>query len=471
MKKSAFNPILKTFFLFGAMVFISTGCSDQESLSVLNTQSSEDVQTRSVTETSTDSLFVANEVLIKFKTDASSSDKDSALSKVSGTVAEKILTHSMKQSGDNEGLFLVKTPENVQNAVGKLKKLTAVEYVEPNYIYTIDEMPNDSYFTDGLLWGMYGSATSPANEYGCGAAAAWAGGHTGSNDIYVGIIDEGYMYTHDDLAANVGKNPGEIEGNKIDDDGNGYVDDVYGWNFADNNNKIFDVSTDDHGTHVAGIIGASGNNGIGVAGVCWNVKLLNAKFMNKKGGTTADAIKAIDYFTELKKSGVNIVATNNSWSGGGYSQALYDAIERANVAGIIFVAAAGNDGCRNDVLPTYPASYTNSNIISVASITSTGELSYFSNFGVKSVDIAAPGSGIFSCIPQKIKGKAVSAYASYDGTSMAAPFVTGATALYLSTHPGAKASEIINAILSSATPTPSLLGKCVTGGRLNVSGF
>ena len=472
MKKCLANPIFSAIILLGSTVILTPGCSDEESLTVINSQTGTGVQTRSVSTNSSDSLFVANEVIVKFKSNSSSAARDSALSNVSGVVAEKILTSAMKRNGDKDGVTLVKTSKNVQEAVGLLKKLGAVEYAEPNYIYTIDEAANDTYFTDGTLWGMYGSSTSPANQFGCDAASAWAAGHTGSGDIYVGIIDEGYMYTHEDLAANAGTNPGEIAGNRIDDDGNGYVDDVYGWNFAGNNNKVFDAALDDHGTHVAGIIGASGNNGVGVAGVCWNVKLLSGKFMGRKGGTTADAIKAIDYFTELKKAGVNIVATNNSWSGSGYSQALYDAIERANAAGIIFVAAAGNDGFNDDgLLASYPAAYSNSNIISVASITSTGALSSFSNYGPKSVDLAAPGSDIMSCVPLKSKGNVYSSYAFESGTSMAAPHVTGAVVLYLASHPGATVSETINAILSSAIPTASLSGKCVTGGRLNVSDF
>jgi subtilisin family serine protease len=220
-----------------------------------------------------------------------------------------------------------------------------------------------------------------------------------------------------------------------------------------------------------------GGNGKGVAGVCWTVKLMNAKFLGSRGGTTANAIKAVDYFTDLKtRHELNLVATNNSWGGGGYSQSLYDAIERAKTQGILFIAAAGNGGSdglgdNNETTPHYPSSYENENIIAVASITSTGAKSSFSNYGFTTVDIGAPGSGIYSTLPKSSKGKIVSGYGSYSGTSMATPHVTGAAALYAATHPGAVAATIKNAILSSAVPTASLSGKCVTGGRLNVSGF
>jgi subtilisin family serine protease len=280
------------------------------------------------------------------------------------------------------------------------------------------------------------------------------------------------MYTHADLAGNVGTNPFEIAGNGVDDDGNGLRDDVYGWDFAGNNASVFDGLGDDHGTHVAGTIGAVGGNGTGVAGMCWSgIRLLSAKFLGSTGGTTANAIKAIDYFTNLKLRGVNIVATNNSWGGGGFSQALQDAIERANAAGVLFIAAAGNSTLNCETSSCYPAEYPNANVISVASITSTGAISSFSNYGSTTIDIGAPGSGIFSTVPGGRRNNITSAYASYNGTSMATPHVTGAAALYAATHPGSTAAQIKAAILSSAVATPSLAGKTVTGGRLNVSGF
>jgi subtilisin family serine protease len=197
----------------------------------------------------------------------------------------------------------------------------------------------------------------------------------------------------------------------------------------------------------------------------WNVKLISGKFLGRRGGTTANAIKAVDYFTDLKtRHNLNIPATNNSWGGGGFSQALQDAIGRANTANILFVAAAGNNSSNNDATANYPSNYTNANIIAIASITSTGLLSSFSNYGANQVDIGAPGSGIWSTT-------AFNTYSNYNGTSMATPHVTGGAALYASTRPGSSAATIKAAILNSAVPTASLTGKCVTGGRLNVSGF
>lgn len=417
--------------------------------------------------------FVPNEVLVKFKSGdgSSKSAKNNALSLIDGVIMERINTSSMKSSRSEE-VLLVSSKLSTLAAIERLKGLPEVEYAEPNFIYNHHATANDPSYTDGSLWGMYGDATSPSNQYGSQAGEAWATGNTGSSTVYIGIIDEGYMYEHEDLAANAGTNPGEVAGNGIDDDNNGYVDDVNGWDFDGNDNSVFDGVDDDHGTHCAGTIGGVGNNGVGVAGVSWNVKLMSGKFLGRRGGTTANAIKAVDYFTDLKqRHGINLVATSNSWGGGGFSQGLFDAIERANQAGILFIAAAGNATNNNDDNLSYPGSYTNSNIIAVASITNSGAISGFSNYGATTVDLGAPGSGIYSTVPTRSRGQVVSAYATYSGTSMATPHVSGAAALYASSHPGATASQIKDAILNSTVATPSLSGKTVTGGRLNVSGF
>ncbi len=416
--------------------------------------------------------FVAGEVIVKFRDGTSADARGRALGRASAQVAERIVTARMRAGGDSEGITVVRSSMSVNAAVAALRGSTDVEYAEPNWIYTTDAVSNDPFYTNGSLWGMYGAGSSPANQYGSGAAVAWAAGRTDCSNVFVGIIDEGYYHQHADLAANAGQNPGEVAADGVDNDGNGYVDDVYGWDFDGNNSSVFDGTTDDHGTHVAGTIGGVGGNGIGVAGVCWNVKLLNAKFLGRRGGTTANAVKAVDYFTDLKaRHGMNLVATSNSWGGGGFSQALQDAIGRANTEGILFIAAAGNSSLNCETSSCYPAEYPNANVIAVASITSTGAMSSFSNYGSTTIDIGAPGSGVTSTVPASSKGKVTSGYASYSGTSMATPHVSGAAALYAAYHPGASAATIKGAIMGSATPTASLAGRVVTGGRLNVSGF
>ena len=412
--------------------------------------------------------FVANEMLVQYSPGATPAAKANARARVNAQAIERVARH------DGRDLELVRIPPGraVADAVRDIQG-ESVEFAEPNWIYTTGLTSNDPYFTNGSLWGMYGAGTSPANQYGSGAAAAWANGHVGATNVYVGIIDEG-VGSHPDLAVNIWTSPGEIAGNGIDDDGNGYVDDTRGWDFDGNNNSTFDGSQDDHATHVAGTIGAVGGNAQGVAGINWNVTMIPVKFLGRRGGTTANAIKAVDYLTDLKsRYGINLVATNNSWGGGGFSQGLADAITRGGNAGILFIAAAGNGGNdgvgdNNDTTPNYPSNYSCDCVIAVAAITSTGAKSSFSNYGAATVDLGAPGSAIYSTLP----GKGGSwTYGSYSGTSMATPHVTGAAALYASTHPGATAAQIKQAILSSAIPTASLSGRTVTGGRLNVSGF
>ena len=418
--------------------------------------------------------YVAGELLVKFKAGAPELSRGAAMRAANATATEKIRTAAMRGRGDAEGLTRMRTTMAVPAAIRALVESGTVEYAEPNWIYQHAAVSNDTYYTNGSLWGMYGANTSPANINGSGAGAVWAADRQDCSGVVIGIIDEGYYFDHVDLSANAGVNPGETGGNGVDDDRNGYVDDVRGWDFDGNNNSVFDGVGDDHGTHVAGTIAAEGGNGKGVAGVCWSgIKLLNAKFLGQRGGTTANAVKAVDYFTDLKVKGTNIVATSNSWGGGGFSQALSDAIGRANTAGVLFIAAAGNSTLDCDVSSCYPAAYTAPNVIAVASITSTGAISSFSNYGATTIDIGAPGSFIWSTVPVAAtrKGAITSGYASYSGTSMATPHVSGAAALYAARNPGATAAQIKAAILNSATPTTSLSGKTVTGGRLNVSGF
>jgi subtilisin family serine protease len=414
-----------------------------------------------------DRPHVPNELIVKFKASTSNSKRDEVLARIGGQVQERIITGAMKHNGDNEGITLIHTNLDALDAIGRIKAGEEIVYAEPNYLYSYDATSSDPYFTNGSLWGMNASNTN-----GSQASTAWAAGHTGSASVFVGIIDEGIQYTHPDLAGQIWTNPYDpIDG--VDNDGNGYVDDTHGWDFDGNDNTIYDGGTrgslDNHGTHVSGTIGAKANTQ-GVVGMNWNVTIISTKFLGRRGGTTANAVKAVDYLTDLKtRHGINLVASNNSWGGGGSSQALSDAITRANTADILFIAAAGNGGSdgagdNNDNSPSYPSNYPQANVIAVAATTSTGGLASFSNYGATQVDLGAPGQGIWSTV-------AYNSYSSYSGTSMATPHVTGAAALYAAYHPGSTAAQIKAAILGSTTPTASLTGKCVTGGRLNVSGF
>jgi subtilisin family serine protease len=407
---------------------------------------------------------VPDELLVAYRHGASEAHRAEARGRAKAELVDAVV----RQGGGRAAVELVRIKGiDRSEATRRFTSNPNVAFAEPNWIYThSDIVVNDSYYTNGSLWGAYGnvSVAGKANQYGSQAAEAWAAGNTGSPSVYVGIIDEGYQYDHPDLRDNVATNPGEIPGNGVDDDGNGYVDDVYGWDFDGGDNTVFDGAADDHGTHVAGTIGAKGGNGQGVAGMTWDVKLLSAKFLGVNGGTTANAVKAVDYFTDLKAAGVNIVATNNSWSGGGYSESLRAAIARANAQNIVFVAAAGNSGRNNDSTAVYPASYDVPNVISVAAIDATGAKASFSNYGARTVDLGAPGVAIWSTLP-------TNSYGAYNGTSMAAPHVTGAVALYAAASPGAAVDTVKRTILSTAVPTTALAGKTVTGGRLDAGRF
>ncbi len=408
---------------------------------------------------------VSNQVLVQFRQGIAEAAKESLRLRLEAQVEEVVVAQERRtdSKGDLE-LWNLPPGLGIARAVRELEADSAVEFAEPNWMYQHQADSNDPYYTNGSLWGMYGDGTSPSNPFGSQAAEAWVN-KTDCSSVYVGIIDEGIMWAHEDLTGNVWTNPYDpVDG--VDNDGNGYVDDIHGWDFAGNDNTVYDGSVDDHGTHVSGTVAARGSNGKGVAGVCWQAQLISAKFLGRNGGTTANAIKAVNYITDLKtRHGLRIVATNNSWGGGGYSTGLYNAIESAGAADILFVAAAGNSGVNIDVSPQYPASYPNANIIAVAAIDKSGNMASWSNYGATRVDLGAPGVGIWSSVPGK---KNQSSYGSYSGTSMATPHVTGAAALYAAAHLNSTAAAIKQAILSTTVPTGSLGGKTVTGGRLNI---
>ncbi len=404
------------------------------------------------------SLFYNNQILVKFKNNIAASTLNNVLN-TAGVSIKKNFPYtgvSILQIGNKNN--------TIHEVLEYLRKNNAlIEYAEPDYLWQISTIPNDSQFSE--LWGLHNTGQMGGTvDADVDAPEAWDI-YVGDSSIVVAVIDTGIDYTHPDLAANMWRNPGEIAGNGIDDDGNGYVDDIYGINVISSNDPM---DNNGHGTHLAGTIGAVGDNGIGVAGINWHVQLMGVKFMDEQGkGTTSDAIAALEYVIKMKTQyGVNVKLINNSWSGWHYSQALYDAIAASEKAGILFVAAAGNYGMDNDVDPQYPASYDLANIIAVASKDHNDKLSSsielgFSNYGATTVDLGAPGSLILSTVPG-------GNYATDTGTSMATPHVSGAAALLWMYQPDDTYIDIKATLINTVDPLDSLKGKVVSGGRLNL---
>jgi subtilisin family serine protease len=401
-------------------------------------------------------------VLVKFRDVTTATAVGDAVAMVSGkfedTDSDRRDDRFQNVAGGRIALVELEGKYTAKEARATLAKHPAVELVEYNWKQYTTQIPNDPRFGD--LWGLHntGQAGGVAGAH-ISAAGAWDT-TVGSHDVVVGVIDTGVDYTHPDLVPNMFVNPGEIAGNNIDDDGNGFIDDVHGINAITGTGDPMDDN--DHGTHVSGTIGGAGNDGVGVAGVNWNVSIMGLKFLSGAGsGTTAGAIICIDYAVAMKNAGVNIRVLNNSWGGGGFSQLLEDSISAANAADILFVAAAGNSSSNNDVSPHFPSSYDVPNVLAVASTTRTDAMSSFSSFGLTSVDLGAPGSDIVSTIPGN-------GYASFSGTSMATPHVAGAAALLLSVNDTLTAAELKQILMDTGDPTAAMDGRTVSGKRLNV---
>jgi len=348
---------------------------------------------------------------------------------------------------------------SVEEGIKRYKKIKGNLYVEPNYIYHTDATPNDPRF--GELWGMSKIQ----------APTAWDA-NRGNANIVVAVIDTGVDYNHEDLTDNMWRNPGEVAGNGIDDDSNGYVDDIYGIDAYNNDSDPIDdniyspnglITNTYHGTHVSGTIGGVGDNGKGVVGVNWRVGIMALKMSGANGGgTTAAAMTCFEYATLMKNRGINVRVTNNSWGGGPFSQPLKDAIDAAGNAGILSCCAAGNEGTNNDSSPSYPSSYDSPSIISVAASDSSDNRATFSNYGAMSVDIAAPGTSIWST-------KRGNDYQPLQGTSQATPHVTGAAALILDASGSQSVSALKSILMSNVDVLSQWTGYVVSNGRLNLA--
>ena len=365
-----------------------------------------------------------------------------------------------------ESLALVRLPEgmSVEEALKLYRRDPNVLYAEPDYIVHADiTQPNDTRFS--ALWGLHNTgAGGGVADADIDAPEAWDLSQ-GSSSVVVGVIDTGIDYTHPDLAANMLQLEADCS-DGLDNDGNGHIDDCFGLDTINDDTDPMDDAA--HGTHVAGTIGAVGDNNRGVVGVNWTVSLLACKFLGSSGsGPTSAAIECLDYFADLKDLGVNVVATNNSWGGSPFEQSLFDAIDAQRQHGILFIAAAGNGGADgigddNDSTPHYPSSYYLPNLIAVAATTRSEGRSSFSNFGRRTVHLGAPGSSILSTTPGNT-------YTQFSGTSMATPHVTGVAALLQAENPARDWIAIKNLILAGGD-TKTSMANTVTGKRLNAFG-
>jgi subtilisin family serine protease len=333
-----------------------------------------------------------------------------------------------------------------------------VEFAEPDYFLQPASVPDDAHYLSGDLWHLHNTGQNGGTAGAdIGALEAWQT-LTDAGDIVVAVVDTGVRYTHEDLAANLWINPGEIAGNGLDDDGNGYADDIHGMNAATGSGDPVDLIG--HGTQVAGLLGAVGNNALGVTGVAWRIQIMACRFFDDSGnGSVSDAVQAIDY---ARRNGAHLI--NMSVGSSNYSSTLERAISNCQSSDIIVVAAAGNDGLDRDVHPFYPASFSLDNIVSVAATTRNDHLASYSGYGATTVDLGAPGSDLYTT-----RRSSDTAYGANSGSSFAAPMVSGALALLKARNPSLGYGQLIQLLLNTVDPLTGLAGKCVTGGRLNLA--
>lgn len=393
--------------------------------------------------------FSPTHILVKYKSTATENDRANTRSNIHAKLLHK---YSLVAN-----LELLDVPSGADAAISALGNNPSVAYATKDQVVHKLTSPNDTHYpaTDSTnpngQWNLNG-----LNTRGINAEPGWSL-TTGDPSVVIADIDSGMQLDHGDLAGNLWTNPGEIAGNGVDDDNNGYVDDVHSWNFGDNNNNPTDLNG--HGTHTAGIMAAVTNNSLGIAGVCWQCKIMPLRFLDASGnGYVSAAIQAIEYSVTM-----HVKVSNNSWGFSGFDQSLEDAITAAGNAGQLFVAAAGNNSQNSDSSPLYPAAYPNSNIISVAATDENDQLASFSNYGPTSVDLAAPGNNIYSTYIN-------STLTHLSGTSMAAPHVTAMAALLWSRNPSWSADQVKQKILSSVRPLTALQGLTVTGGILDAYG-
>lgn len=440
-------------------------------------------QAADLNKTSQGAEVVPGEVLVKFKT----GKRSHWLQSKNASVFESDV---INVSFGEFSTLKFSNKQSLESVIEKLNQDPSVEYAEPNYIYraigndhSLESVlepraayreyfsantPNDPKFGD--LWGLVNTGdnepaggrgnSSPSGSAGAdvNALAAWDI-TKGSKSVKIAVIDTGVDYNHPDLRNNMWVNEAELNGQPgVDDDGNGYVDDIHGYDFANNDGDPMDGNG--HGTHCSGTIAAEHDNGIGIAGVMAHAQIVAVKFLTDAGsGTTADAIKAVDYATTL-----NVDLMSNSWGGGGASQALQEAIERARDAGIVFTAAAGNSATNNNSRPHYPSNYDVENVISVAAHNYADTLASFSCYGSETVHVAAPGRNILSTVPNN-------GYDVFSGTSMATPHVSGVIGLYLAEYGRSDLSELRNNLMSSSVYQRAYGKKTIGGGRVDAYNF